>query len=56
MKTRRKGQSILEERFQKVGEWKKLKENLEEYGSVACSRPNTVAVLHSHFGLYVINK
>ena len=45
---------MVKERFQKLGEWKKLASNLEEYES------SIVAVLSiqnfSNFALYVIDK
>ena len=48
---------VLEEHFQKVGEWNKLPGKFRRVRE-RCSRPNTVLVLYiqklSNFGLYVI--
>ena len=50
---------VLEERYEKVGEWKKLPRKFRRVGE-RCVRPNTVAVLYiykfSYFSLYVSNK
>jgi len=51
----------MRERFQKVGEWKKLASKLKEYeNDVLGPRPTIATVLSikkfSNFALYVINK